>query len=43
MVRVDDVIGRAGMVYWPPGRVGILYAATLLGGIPASTMGETDK
>jgi signal peptidase I len=24
MVRLDDVIGRAGMIYWPPGRAGIL-------------------
>jgi signal peptidase I len=26
MVRLDDVIGRAGMIYWPPGRVGVLGA-----------------
>jgi signal peptidase I len=24
MVRLDDVIGRAGLIYWPPGRVGVL-------------------
>ena len=28
MVRLDDVIGRAGMIYWPPSRVGILRAST---------------
>ena len=26
MVPLDDVIGRAGMVYWPLSRVGILRA-----------------
>jgi len=26
MVRLDDVIGRAGMIYWPPSRVGVLGA-----------------
>src|SRR5450756_835854 len=26
MVRLDDVIGRAGMIYWPPSRVAILRA-----------------
>jgi len=26
MVPLDDVIGRAGMIYWPPSRVGILRA-----------------
>lgn len=28
MVRLDDVIGRAGMIYWPPSRVGVLGAAS---------------
>jgi len=26
MVRLDDVIGRAGMIYWPPSRAGVLGA-----------------
>ena len=28
MVRLDDVIGRAGMIYWPLGLVAILRAPT---------------
>jgi len=28
MVRLDDVIGRAGVIYWPPSRVGILGSPT---------------
>jgi signal peptidase I len=36
MVRLDDVIGRAGMIYWPLDRVGILRAPESLGGIPAA-------
>jgi len=40
MVRLDDVIGRAGMIYWPLGRVSILRAPALLGGIPANTPGQ---
>ena len=43
MVRLDDVIGRAGMVYWPPRRAGVLGAPTSLEGIPASTAGERHK
>jgi signal peptidase I len=39
MVRLDDVIGRAGMIYWPPGRVGILRAPASMGGIPAAKAG----
>jgi len=35
MVRFDDVIGRAAMIYWPPGRVGTLAAPGSLQGIPA--------
>jgi signal peptidase I len=40
MVRLDDVIGRAAMVYWPPSRAGVLAAPDSLKGIPASTVGE---
>jgi len=40
MVRLGDVIGRAGMIYWPLGRVSILRAPALLGGIPANTPGQ---
>ncbi len=40
MVRLDDVIGRAGMVYWPPGRAGVLAAANSLANIPAGTAGK---
>jgi signal peptidase I len=43
MVRLDDVIGRAGMVYWPPGRVGILSAPTALGQEHGATMGESHQ
>jgi signal peptidase I len=39
MVRLDDVIGRAGMIYWPPSRVGILRTPTSLSGVPVSTVG----
>ena len=43
MVRLDDVIGRAGMVYWPPSRVSVLVAPDSLADIPASTAGERHK
>ena len=43
MVRLDDVIGRTAMVYWPPSRVGILAASDSLSGIPASFVGERHK
>jgi signal peptidase I len=43
MVRLDDVIGRAGMIYWPPGRVAILHAPTSLVGIPAAPAGEAHR
>jgi signal peptidase I len=39
MVRLDDVIGRAGMIYWPPGRAGILRAPASSGGVPAAKSG----
>jgi signal peptidase I len=39
MVRLDDVIGRAGMIYWPPSRGAILHAPESLDGIPAATAG----
>jgi signal peptidase I len=28
MVPLDDVIGRAGLIYWPPGRAGVLGGPT---------------
>jgi signal peptidase I len=48
MVRLDDVVGRAGMIYRPPSRLTLLRAPTLsaphspdsLAGIPAGTVGE---
>jgi len=40
MVRLDDVIGRTGMVYWPPGRASILGAPGSLEGIPATAGGR---
>jgi signal peptidase I len=43
MVRLDDVIGRAAMVYWPPSRRGILAAPDSLKGIPAGTVGTRHK
>jgi signal peptidase I len=43
MVRLDDVIGRAGMIYWPPGRVGILRAPASWGNIPAAAAGEVRR
>jgi signal peptidase I len=43
MVRLDDVIGRAGMIYWPPGRVGILRAPASWADIPAAVAGEVRR
>lgn len=43
MVALDDLIGRAGMVYWPPGRVGVLGAPDSLEGIPAGAVGEMHR
>jgi signal peptidase I len=43
MVPLDDVIGRAAMVYWPPSRAGILVAPDSLKGIPAGTVGERHR
>lgn len=40
MVRLDDVIGRAAMVYWPTSRAGVLDAPVSLKDIPARTVGE---
>jgi len=39
MVRLDDVIGRAGMIYWPPGRGRLLHAPESRRGIPAASAG----
>jgi signal peptidase I len=38
MVALEDVIGRAAMIYWPPSRVGTLDAPTSLEGVPASAL-----
>jgi signal peptidase I len=43
MVRLDDVIGRAAMVYWPLDRAGILAAPDSLKRIPAITVGERQE
>jgi len=48
MVRLDDVIGQAGMIYWPPSRAGIVDVPGALRGVPAgtapaSTMGESHR
>jgi signal peptidase I len=48
MVRLDDVIGRAGMIYWPPSRAGVVDAASSLEGapagtVPAGTLGESHR
>ena len=41
MVRLDDVIGRAAMIYWPPNRVGVLRAPAFLDRIPDNVTGES--
>jgi signal peptidase I len=41
MVRLDDVVGRAAMIYWPPNRVGVLRAPAFLDRIPANVTGES--
>jgi signal peptidase I len=43
MVPLDDVIGRAGMICWPPGRVAMPNAPRSSGGIPATTGGERHR
>jgi signal peptidase I len=43
MVPLDDVIGRAAMVYWPSSRAGILAAPDSLKDIPAGTAGTRHK
>jgi signal peptidase I len=40
MVRLYDVIGRAGSIYWPPSRVGILRAPQSLKAMAAGTVAE---
>jgi signal peptidase I len=42
-VRIDDVIGRAGMVYWPPSRAGVLGAPSSLPGMSDSTAVERHR
>jgi signal peptidase I len=41
MVRLEDVIGRAAMIYWPLSRVGTLDAPGSLEGIPVSAVGAS--
>jgi len=43
MVRLDDVVGRAAVVYWPPSRAGTLTVPDSLKGIPNRTVGERHK
>ena len=43
MVRLDDVIGRAALIFWPPSRAGVLVTPDVLDGIPASPTGESHK
>lgn len=43
MVRLDDVIGRAAMIYWPPNRARVLRAPASLDGIAANVTGESHK
>jgi signal peptidase I len=43
MVRLDDVIGRAGLIYWPPARASVLPTPDSLEGIPSSTPTEGQK
>jgi signal peptidase I len=40
MVRLDDVIGRAVMVSWPPSRARLLHAPGSLRGMQARTAGK---
>ena len=40
MVPLDDVIGRAGVVYWPPSRVRVVAAPESLADLSASSAGE---
>jgi signal peptidase I len=37
MVRLEDVIGRAAIIYWPPSRVALLHPPGPLVGTPAKT------
>ena len=41
MVRLNDVVGRAAVVYWPPSRAGILRSPASLGGIPVNVTGAS--
>lgn len=41
MVRLNDIIGRAAMIYWPASRAGVLRAPDSLSGIPANVIGES--
>ena len=43
MVRVGDVLGRAGMIYWPPSRIGVLSPPGSLAGVPARRVGGKIK
>jgi signal peptidase I len=40
MVRLDDVIGRVGLVYWPPARSGVVTTPESIKGIPANSPTE---
>ena len=41
MVRLNDVIGRAAVVFWPPSRASILRVPASLDGIPAKVTGAS--
>jgi signal peptidase I len=43
MVRLDDVIGRVGLVYWPPSRAGVPAAPHSLDGIAAIAPGGSHQ
>jgi hypothetical protein len=42
-VRLDDVTGRAGMVYWPPSQAGLLGAPSSLRRISESIAVERHR
>ena len=43
MVRLDDVIGRVAVIYWPPSRAGVPDVADSLGKIPVTSAAERHK
>ena len=43
MVALNDVIGRAAVLYWPPSRASVLRAPASLDDIPANVTGESHQ